>query len=196
VALPPYEKPGSSVAFSLLAGLFALGEVAMQLRSRLNRSGVTSEHRSLVALVVATTVGVAGGIRLAGWRAMSVSGGRWPLFIVGLTFMAAGFVLRQWAILVLGRYFTANVRVHADQKVVERGPYRWVRHPGYSGIILFFVGLGLGLGNWASLVVLAVVPTAGLIVRIRAEEQALLAALGEPYRRFCESRRRLIPGVW
>jgi protein-S-isoprenylcysteine O-methyltransferase Ste14 len=63
-------------------------------------------------------------------------------------------------------------------------------------LIVTFVGLGLALGNWAALAVLAVVPTVGLLVRIRFEERALLEGLGEPYRRFAASRPRLFPGLW
>ena len=63
-------------------------------------------------------------------------------------------------------------------------------------MIMTFLGIGLALGNWAALAVLAVVPTAGLIVRIRIEERALLDGLGEPYRRFAASRPRLFPGLW
>jgi protein-S-isoprenylcysteine O-methyltransferase Ste14 len=59
-----------------------------------------------------------------------------------------------------------------------------------------FVGIGLALGNWAALAVLAVVPTAGLVARIRTEERALLAGLGEPYRRFAAGRPHLFPGLW
>jgi protein-S-isoprenylcysteine O-methyltransferase Ste14 len=63
-------------------------------------------------------------------------------------------------------------------------------------MIITFVGIGLALGNWAALGVLVVVPTAGLVVRIRSEERALLDGLGEPYRRFAASRPRLVPGLW
>ena len=122
--------------------------------------------------------------------------GRWPLYVVGLGLMAAALVVRHWAILVLGRFFTVDVRVHSNQTVVERGPYRWVRHPSYSGLIIFFAGVGLALTNWASLTVLALAPTAGLLLRIRSEERALLAALGEDYPRYAATRRRLFPGVW
>ena len=73
---------------------------------------------------------------------------------------------------------------------------RWVRHPSYTGLTLTFLGIGLALGNWAALIVLAVLPTAGLVVRIRFEERALLDGLGEPYRRFAASRARLFPGLW
>src|SRR5262249_28538633 len=78
----------------------------------------------------------------------------------------------------------------------RRGPYRWVRHPSYSGLVLFFVLLGLALSNSASLGVLAAVPVAGLLVRIRSEERALLTSLGDDYRRYAARRRRLFPGIW
>jgi protein-S-isoprenylcysteine O-methyltransferase Ste14 len=97
---------------------------------------------------------------------------------------------------VLGRFFTIDVRVHPGQTVVDRGPYRWVRHPAYSGLVLTFIGFGFALGNWAALAVLAVVPTLGLVVRIRTEERALQEGLGEPYRRFAATRPHLFPGLW
>ena len=96
----------------------------------------------------------------------------------------------------MGGFFTVDVRVHPGQTVVERGPYRWVRHPSYSGLLIFFVSLGLALSDWLSVIVLAVLPTAGLLVRIRSEERALLAALGDDYRRYAATHRRLFPGIW
>jgi protein-S-isoprenylcysteine O-methyltransferase Ste14 len=110
--------------------------------------------------------------------------------------MAAGIAIRWWAIIALGHFFTIDVRVQPDQKVVDSGPYQWVRHPSYTGLIVFFVGLGLALSNWLSLALLVIVPGAGLAVRIKAEEQALLTSLGEPYRQFCASRPRVFPQPW
>ena len=72
---------------------------------------------------------------------------RWPVFVVGLVLMWSGIVVRQWAIALLGRFFTVDVRVQSGQTVVDGGPYRWVRHPSYSGMILTLVGIGLALGN-------------------------------------------------
>lgn len=63
-------------------------------------------------------------------------------------------------------------------------------------MVLTFLGMGLALGNWLSLAVLVLVPTGGLIIRIRVEERTLLDALGEPYRLFAADRRRLFPGLW
>lgn len=193
---PLYQQAGPNIAFWVLFGLFALGEYAMRIRSGLNRSGSRAERWSLLVVVVGVVGGLLGGLALASGHAGTVTAGRWPVFVLGLTLMATGIVIRQWAIFVLGRFFTVDVRVHAQQTVVDRGPYRWVRHPSYSGMIVFFVGLGLAVTNWLSLLVLALVPTVGLIVRIRSEEQALLAGLGEPYRQYAAAHRRLFPGIW
>lgn len=193
---PPYQQPGANVAFWALFGLFALGEYAMRIRSRLNRGGVRAERWSLFVVIASVVGGMVAGIQLTRWSGGSIGTARWPVFVIGLVLMAAGVVIRQWAILTLGRFFTVDVRVRADQTVVDRGPYRWVRHPSYTGLVLFFVGVGLALDNWASLAVLAVLPLAGLLVRIRSEERALTAGLGEDYRRYAASRRRLFPGIW
>jgi protein-S-isoprenylcysteine O-methyltransferase Ste14 len=99
-------------------------------------------------------------------------------------------------VLTLGQFFTVQVQVRSGQTVVDTGPYRWVRHPSYSAIIMSFVGIGIALENWLSLLVLISVPTIGLVIRIRIEEKALLAALGDPYRAFSATRARLIPKVW
>ena len=144
--------------------------------------------------------GVATGVLLAVWSAVAFTGltipGRWVPFGLGISMMWVGLALRQWSVRTLGRSFTVVVRVTEGQAVVDRGPYRWVRHPSYAGLLLTLLGLGLTLGSWLSVLALAVLPSAGLAVRIRVEERALLAGLGEPYREYAERRRRLVPGIW
>jgi protein-S-isoprenylcysteine O-methyltransferase Ste14 len=63
-------------------------------------------------------------------------------------------------------------------------------------MLLTFAGIGLALGNWISILCVIAVPLIGIVVRIRVEERALLDGLGEPYRRFAQGRKRLVPGVW
>jgi protein-S-isoprenylcysteine O-methyltransferase Ste14 len=110
--------------------------------------------------------------------------------------MAVGIAVRQWAIVTLGHLFTDNLRVHSNQAVVDRGPYRWVRHPSYSGLLLFLAGFGLALTSWPALLVLVAVPTTVLVWRIRIEERALVLSAGDDYRRYAGRRKRLFPGVW
>jgi protein-S-isoprenylcysteine O-methyltransferase Ste14 len=197
VAPLPDSHLGAQIPFYGAIGIWVVLELRVRLRSRLNRLGARLERGSLLVVVASIYAGLFAGFELAGKvRAASIADGRWPLFVLGMVLICAGIVIRQWAVALLGEFFTVDVRVHPGQSVVERGPYRWVLHPSYTGLILTFVGIGLALGNWAALIVLAVLPTNGLVVRIHFEEHALLDGLGEPYRRFAASRSHLFPGLW
>jgi len=197
VAPLPYSDAGARIAFSVVLGVFVVLEQRIRFKSRLNRQGAREDRGSLLVVIVAIALGVGGACVMAG-RAPSaaIPGARWPIFLFGVALMCFGIALRQWAIMLLGQFFTVDIRVHPGQTVVDRGPYRRLRHPSYTGLIVTFLGLGLALGNWAALAWLIVVPTAGLVVRIHAEERVLLARIGEPYRRFTATRARLIPGIW
>jgi protein-S-isoprenylcysteine O-methyltransferase Ste14 len=188
---------GAKVAFYVTIGVFVLLEQRIRWRSALNRNGSRSDRGSLAVVIGSIGLGVAGAFLAAGEvPAAAISFARGPLFATGLVLLWAGIVIRQWAVAVLGRYFTVDVRVQSGQTVVDRGPYQWARHPSYAGMIITFAGMGLALGNWLSLAILVVVPTAGLALRIHIEERILLQALGDPYRRFADSRKRLFPGLW
>lgn len=193
----PDSNEGARIAFYVVFGAFLLLEWRIRLRSQFNPSGTRVERGSLRLVYVTIAGGLIGAFLLATRvHAAAIPSGRWVLFGVGLALMVAGIALRQWAIAVLGRFFTVNVRIHPDQQVVDRGPYRWVRHPSYTGLMATLLGIGLALGNWAALVLIVVLPTIGLVARIRVEERALLAGLGEPYRRFAATRAHLVPGIW
>ena len=117
-------------------------------------------------------------------------------FTIGLVILVAGLVLRGWSIKTLGSYFTAAVKVSTDQPVVSAGPYRVLRHPSYTGLLLAMTGVGLASANWVSLIGMTVLPLAGILWRIHAEERALLATLGDPYRAYAAQHKRLVPLVW
>jgi protein-S-isoprenylcysteine O-methyltransferase Ste14 len=117
-------------------------------------------------------------------------------FGVGLAMMVAGLVLRGWSIKTLGDYFTFTVMVSSDQPVIKAGPYRALRHPGYTGILLACAGIGLASANWVGLAGAVLVPLALLLVRIRIEEHALLSTLGDRYRCYAAGHKRLVPLVW
>ncbi len=121
---------------------------------------------------------------------------RTTVFFVGIGLMLAGLAFRFYAMSLLGRFFTYDVAVHAGQTVVEAGPYRYIRHPSYTGALVTLVGLGLALGNWAGLLALLACMVPAYAYRISVEEAALLAALGEPYKQYVRRTRRLIPFVF
>jgi protein-S-isoprenylcysteine O-methyltransferase Ste14 len=115
------------------------------------------------------------------------------IFLLGLVLMLAGIAFRWHAMSVLGRFFTVNVSIQEDHTLVETGPYRYIRHPSYTGALITEVGVGLALGNWASLLALLVCAGIGYAYRISIEEKVLLAALGDPYRNYMRRTTRLIP---
>lgn len=118
------------------------------------------------------------------------------VFAWGLLSIIGGSALRRHCWRLLGAYFTGDVAAQAEQPVIDRGAYAWVRHPSYTGGILMNVGIGLALGSWASTIVLAVASLVVYSYRMRIEERVLLETLGEPYRRYMEQRKRLIPYVF
>jgi protein-S-isoprenylcysteine O-methyltransferase Ste14 len=93
----------------------------------------------------------------------------------------------------LGRYFTANVRVQADQPVIDAGPYRLVRHPSYTGGMIMYLGTGLALTNWLSVLILAGMGALTYAYRVRVEERALATSIGEPYREYMQRTKRFVP---
>ena len=125
------------------------------------------------------------GPRLAGWAVWA-----------GAALALAGAALRVWSVATLGRYFTYVVQVSPDQKVVQDGPYRVIRHPSYTGALL--MGAGIGLSTAYAFAPLAIVATslAAYVIRILYEERALAAGIGEPYRDYMRHTKRLVPYVW
>lgn len=118
------------------------------------------------------------------------------VFWAGIVTMCIGFLLRHWSIYVLGKYFRTTVELEKDHKVVRTGPYRYIRHPSYSGMILFCIGYGLVAQNWLSLIAAVLFPTVSLLYRIRIEEAALVQGMGAEYEEYEKKTKRLIPMIW
>jgi protein-S-isoprenylcysteine O-methyltransferase len=115
---------------------------------------------------------------------------------IGLIIFVAGLALRWYAIGFLGKFFTVDVAIHSDHRLIEAGPYRYIRHPSYTGALFAFVGLGLSFGNWLSLAIFTLPILIAFLIRIQIEERALAQAMGQPYRAYQQRTRRLLPLVY
>ena len=115
---------------------------------------------------------------------------------VGIAMIWAGMAFRLWAVLTLGAFFRTSVVVQDGHQLVTAGPYRWLRHPAYTGAIVTTTGLGLAFGNWGSLAALMLFPCLAIAFRIHVEERALTEQFGDAYRDFGKSRSRVIPVLW
>src|ERR1035437_262651 len=115
---------------------------------------------------------------------------------VGLCFIVVGLIIRWIAILTLRKYFTTNVVIQLDHRIIKTGLYRFVRHPSYSGSIISFCGLGLAFSNLISFVVLVIPITIAFLKRIQLEEQALSGAFREEYTDYCKMSWALFPWIY
>ena len=118
------------------------------------------------------------------------------VFYVGLALMLAGLAFRAYAIRQLGRFFTPEVAIQPGQRLVQRGLYRYVRHPSYTGTFITILGFGLALTNALSLLILLALPGLAYAFRMRVEEAALREAFGDDYRDYMRRTKRLIPFVF
>jgi protein-S-isoprenylcysteine O-methyltransferase Ste14 len=171
-------------------------EAGLIIRDRIRGKGTFARDRGTLWLnIIVITVALAA----AGMLTASLRDSAWqfgPTGLAGPIVMWAGLVVRIWAIVVLGQSFRTTVEVDAGQRVVDTGPYRWVRHPSYTGILLLMAGLSLVYGNWPALAVLLVLPAGVLIHRIFVEEAALTEVIGRAYTDYAARTKRLVPGVW
>jgi protein-S-isoprenylcysteine O-methyltransferase Ste14 len=108
----------------------------------------------------------------------------------------AGYALRVWAMRVLGRFYTRTLMTTGDQSVVQDGPYRLVRHPGYLGSMLVWIGASTASGNLLSVAAVVILLGIAYTMRIRAEERMLIEALGAPYEQYRRRTSRLVPFVF
>ncbi|MEI9890842.1 MAG: isoprenylcysteine carboxylmethyltransferase family protein [Caulobacteraceae bacterium] len=127
---------------------------------------------------------------------LHIAVGQPALSWLGIVMIWGGMAFRLWAILTLGAFFRTSVVVQEGHQLVTAGPYRWLRHPAYTGTIITLVGLGLALGNWLSLVSMAILPTLAIAWRMHVEERALPEQFGEAYRDFRETRSAVLPVIW
>lgn len=180
-----------------LGGVYFLSELALRFTRRASGDTAKGFDRSSLAWLwvsVIVGVGIATSVAAAETHAAFHLGPIGRQAIVGI--FVAGLVIRWWAIVTLGRFFTVNVAIASDHQLIQHGLYHYLRHPSYTGMMLAFVALGLSYHNWLSLVCLLVPISLALAWRIHVEEAALTSAFGDAYRQYQARTKRLVPWVY
>jgi protein-S-isoprenylcysteine O-methyltransferase len=182
---------------SMLGLIYVLSELGLALKKRANAEGARGRDQgSLRLLWIVISISIFLSFNIAYAFPAAHMGAAPALCYLGVVLFLAGLVLRWYSIIHLGRFFTVNVAIAADHRLIDTGPYRFVRHPSYTGALLAFLGLGLCLDNWASLVVMIIPVVLVFLRRMQVEEAALLQGLGEPYRSYMSRTKRLIPSIY
>lgn len=174
-----------------------LMEMWILSRDRRRFSGRTADRGSFFGFVICiwTALGMSwfAVARHPEWSIMAL---RPVLFWAGIAMMWAGMAFRLWAVLTLGAFFRTSVVLQTGHRLVTAGPYRWLRHPAYTGALISMTGLGLAFGNWVALVAMMVFPALAIAFRVHVEERALTEQFGDAYRDFRKTRSAVIPIVW
>jgi protein-S-isoprenylcysteine O-methyltransferase Ste14 len=188
----------------ILGLIYLASEILLTItrRSR-TKTGTKQDKSTLGMLWVVIAISIAAGIFVSrsaslrtGWVGLfDFPEGDWikPLAI-GL--FVLGLAVRWWAIVTLGRFFTVDVVIEKDHEVVQSGPFRWVRHPSYTGVLIAFLGWAMTLENWLAMAVVLAPILVAFLRRMKVEEDALSNALGDRYRAYMKRTNRLLPCVY
>ena len=172
---------------------WVISELLLLILARSHKNSVDRDEGSIVRLNATIYICVACGVTL-GFLGIGHIHGMSPVIPwMGLGLILVGLIVRWASILTLRKYFTTNVAIHDDHRIIKSGMYRYVRHPSYSGSIISFFGLGVVFVNWLAILVFVVPITIAFMKRIRIEERALENTFGEQYRAYCKWTWRLFP---
>src|SRR5260370_29906560 len=176
----PATQPLPLLVFWLTFLTWACFWVIMALRK--NTASSAADRGSRLVIVASLWSGVILAFLIA-WLvpAARISGSGWVLVIIGASLVGAGIGLRIWAIRTLGRFFRTVVVIQQDHQLVDDGPYHLPCHPIYAGTLLSVAGVGIGLGNWLSIVAAVALTLVGFVRRIIIEDAARRDQFGPSY---------------
>lgn len=181
-------------AFAYLVILMAIVDFALPRileRQRPGGPAVARDRGSFAFIYAAAFLSVAIGIAFRAWN-WGIALGLYQY--IGLCIIVPGLVVRNWAIIKLGRLFSRTVTIEQGHHLIVDGPYRWLRHPAYTGMLLMYAGINLALGTWLGAIVGPAILLSATIYRIRVEEKTLLEAFGGEYGEYMQRTWRLMPG--
>jgi len=185
---------GSILTFVVI--LFPLSEIALLVFRRSKATPSAKGDRGSLLLLWLTIIGSVGLTVFLQWYPSAVLPLPRPItHAVALSLLIGGSIIRWVAIVSLGKFFTVDVAIQEQHILVQRGLYKYVRHPSYTGLLVEFVGLAMYFGTWVSLAILVIPIASVMIYRIRCEEVALVEKFGKQYEEYMAHTKALIPGV-
>jgi protein-S-isoprenylcysteine O-methyltransferase Ste14 len=182
-----------TIIVSYLYGFF---ELFMNLIQR-KKGKVTSsgDRESLYCLYGFISIGYALSFAIGATKVGRINA--WiTFFTIGMTLVATGLVIRIHSIRTLKQYFTYSVAKVEGHKIIERGFYRFIRHPGYLGQLIIFLGISISISNWLSIPLMMIPVTLGYIYRIKVEEKFMVEQLDETYLEYRKRTKRIVPLIY
>ncbi|MBI9018090.1 MAG: isoprenylcysteine carboxylmethyltransferase family protein [Phycisphaerae bacterium] len=116
--------------------------------------------------------------------------------LIALAFMIGGLTVRTWAVYTLGQYFTMQLKIHDEHRIIRTGPYKYLCHPSYSGAFLTYFGTTVFLHSWFSMIIAGIILSFAFLRRMHFEEKMLIDRFGDEYRDYCKSTKKVMPWLW
>jgi protein-S-isoprenylcysteine O-methyltransferase Ste14 len=186
-----------SLVWKILLYAWTASEIYIAIATRTRRSsGVVRDRGSMLILWVTIIASITASEYARYLTPFPMFPGIHWLRLVAIALIIAGLIVRWVAIRSLGKAFSANVAIRNTQSLYRSGLYSIVRHPSYSGMLLIFLAIAIADRNWVSAAIMIIFPAAALLYRIHVEEAALHDAFGAQYADYCQTTKRLIPGIY
>ncbi|MCS7060624.1 MAG: isoprenylcysteine carboxylmethyltransferase family protein [Anaerolineae bacterium] len=187
-----FDTPLTATVFSLILVGFMLIETRFKIRAP--QGAKRESARTFLPLAVAIPISLLAPL-VCGFFQLGVIRGelRSVWVALGLILMAGGRLLRTWAQMQMRHLYIGEAAVQPGHRVVDTGPYRWIRHPGYVGGTLAAVGIGLALSSWLGALLAGVVLVIAYAIRIPREEALLAQEMGEAYLSYMARTKRFVP---
>jgi protein-S-isoprenylcysteine O-methyltransferase Ste14 len=181
------------VSFSILYGLF---EIFMSRRLRdkkkVSKSG---DKGSIWLLFISISVGYWLSFIIASTKTGRIY--HWnTFFAIGALLVITGLIIRITSILTLKQHFTYTVTKVENHELIETGLYKYIRHPGYLGQLIIFLGIATSLSNWLSVLLMIIPVLLGYLNRINVEEKFMIEQMGQKYVDYQKRTKRLIPYIY
>jgi protein-S-isoprenylcysteine O-methyltransferase Ste14 len=182
----------------IVSGLWILSEVSLALLRRSSTTNRVTQQKEgsfwwlWLTIIPCTMVGGFWSVQPLGF----IKFARQSIMCLGLMSIVIGLAIRWIAIYTLRKYFTVDVAIFKDHKIIKSGLYKSIRHPAYAGSLISFFGLGWALGNWMSFIIIFFPILFAFLRRMNIEEKALVWSVGEEYEEYMRKTKRLIPKVY
>ena len=182
-----------SVAMIIVNSIWFLSEILINLLTRSKKAEAKSHDQNSLGkiwIVIALSITASVYIAFAYPRFGTIK------YFSGISLMIVGITLRLFTVFSLKSLFTADVAIHQNHKLKTDGLFKIIRHPSYSGSLLTFLGFGLTLGNWLSLLIVFLPVLAVFLYRINIEEKALMNNFKDEYVDYQKKTKKLIPFIF
>jgi protein-S-isoprenylcysteine O-methyltransferase Ste14 len=181
------------ITVSYLYGFF---EVFMNLRQRSKSNVAASKDKgSLWWLYGLITVGYALSFAIGATKIGRIYAWN-TFFAIGMALFVTGLLIRIYSMLTLKQYFTYTVAEVENHKIIATGLYKFIRHPGYLGQLIIFMGISTSISNGLSMLLMMIPVTLGYLYRINVEEKFMTDQFGEDYKNYQQRTKRIIPMIY